>query len=107
MKIPLSIKIGAHTVSVEMPDSNEEIGDKTGEDLGDTLLAQNRIRVCAKYDGDDVPESMMAEVFLHEILHYVLYQAGHGLCEQEVTAAASGLLQVIRDNNLDFRKGAK
>lgn len=102
MKIPLSIKIGAHDVSVERPDSNEDIGEKNGEDLGDTLVAQNRIRVCSKYDGNDVPESMQAEIFLHEIIHYILFQAGYGTCEGEVCAAAGGLLQVIRDNNLDF-----
>ena len=47
----------------------------------------------------DMPEDRTAVAFLHEILHFV----NTYLEEKEVTFISEGLMQVIRDNDLDFR----
>ena len=98
MKIPATLKIGGHEVKVKRVQRIE----------GGTLMAQvnvsmNTILIAKQIDGSAMlPESMVAEGLLHEIIHYILLQNGYGVAEKMVTSLASGLFQVIRENNLQF-----
>ena len=98
MKIPATLKIGGHEVKVKRVQRIE----------GGTLMAQvnvsmNTILIAKQIDGSAMlPESMVAEGLLHEIIHYILLQNGYGVAEKMVTSLASGLFQVIRENKLNF-----
>lgn len=109
MKIPKELRIGAQTVKVELVDSLEghrELGDAIGHSSGSI----NRILLSRSVDDPYagvpalMPESVMTDTFLHEIIHMVSNNYGIGLDENQVMGLAGALLQVIRDNNLDFRK---
>ena len=41
---------------------------------------------------------------LHELIHVVSSNRGMRLKEAQVESLANGLFQIIRDNDLDFRK---
>jgi len=98
MKIPDKIKIGAHTIKVNVHDC---IDDSTN--IGEVQVATNTIALARKTpDGGIIPESMRTETLLHEILHYISIQAGYGIQEGKCTAYASSLLGVLRDNNIDL-----
>lgn len=106
MKIPQTLKIGGHEVKVKTV-KQIEAGDRTAQ----VRTSQNIIWVADTYRDEGkkivIPESMRAEGLLHEIIHYVLLQNGYGVLEKMTTSLASGMFQVLRDNNLDFRRGAK
>lgn len=49
-------------------------------------------------------EFQEAQTLLHEIVHGVDFSMGIHLDEEQTTRLSTGLMAVIRDNNLDFRK---
>lgn len=109
MKIPKKIKILGHPIKVtcfgdtlEHPDGSECWG------LAHKMTDQ--ISLCTAFtevNGDfvELSEMNIAETFLHEIIHHVEYKQGLELKEHQITALACGILQVIRDNKLDFMEG--
>jgi hypothetical protein len=101
MKIPRTIKIGAQRIKVVVVPSvvmdDEEV-------LGISKSVIGRIEVASRFEGYEVPEDSMADTFLHEVIHATSCTYGCDLTENQVNGLAGGLLQVIRDNNLDFRK---
>lgn len=110
MKIPKRVKIGAHWIKVKWVDEIE------GR-IAQAVLPENRIELARYWHDDDhnrgfIAESLITEGFLHEIGHFILYQAGYceftDNSELELVnqAFCHGILQVIRDNKLDFREAA-
>ena len=91
MNIPEKLKIHAQTVVIHPIPFNEIDCEGNG---GRAIWEQNIIQI-----GKDLPEDRTAVSLLHEILHMV----NTYLDEKECTFVSEGLLQVIRDNNLDFR----
>lgn len=91
MKIPKKLKIGANTFKI----SRGSFRTESGQDGGFLLWETNEL-----FLADDMPEAREATCFLHEILHGLnIY-----LTEEQTTYLSEGLMQIIRDNNLDFRK---
>jgi hypothetical protein len=99
MKIPSQVKIGGHTVGVEF---SKTLGG--GKYLGMAELSLKKIRLATSFDGKFLPESQKAQTFLHEILHHASSVCGADLSERNVRCLSESLFQVIRDNDLDFRK---
>ena len=90
MKIPESIKIGANKFKIDRGSFRTE----SDMDGGACEWETNSI-----FLANDMPEDREATCFLHEILHGInIY-----LTEEQVTYLSEALIQVIRDNNLDFR----
>jgi hypothetical protein len=100
MKIPKTLKIGAHQVAIVKHESinDDEYGDCCGLARMDSLV----IELAGKVSYGDLPETKQAETFLHEIIHFVSHNAGLDLKERQILGLAHGLFQVIRENKLDF-----
>ena len=96
MRIPKKIKIGAQKITVKTVDT---LGD---DDMGAFFPGTNELLLARKVSYGVIPEDQMADTFLHEIIHAVNRNFGIGLTECQTAGLAGGLLQVIRDNNLDF-----
>lgn len=100
MNIPDTIKIGAHIVRIIIA---EEVFDKDRVPCaGMSYPYINEIQIAQQYAKKELPESAIADTLLHETLHIVSEIYGIGLREAQVMAIAGALLQVIRDNKLDF-----
>jgi len=102
MKIPKTIKILGHKITVYWSNGALELDDDTGC-RGLAHLLTNKIGLSRQIEGDELTESVIAESFLHEITHHIADKLGLELEEYQVAGIACGLLQVIRDNKLDFR----
>jgi predicted SprT family Zn-dependent metalloprotease len=102
MKIPKKIKVAGHWIDVKFPHVFTERGDIKGL----AGLNVNKIYLEEKCNGEAYPESRVAEVFLHEMLHFVLQAStGQGMLGEDEgmhTVFASVLFQVLRDNKLNF-----
>ncbi len=90
MVIPTTLKIGANTITVIRKPMCEIDSDCNG---GWAHWEKNTL-----YLADDMPEDREAEVFLHEILHFINVY----LEEEQVTYISGLLLQVMRDNKINF-----
>lgn len=100
MKIPKTLKIGGHRV---------EILQKTelqSTYIGLAHYATNKIELRTEFDDEQIPESRITETFLHEVLHFISDNSGLGLKENQINGLACQLLQVIRENKLDFANGS-
>ncbi|HLY40493.1 MAG TPA: hypothetical protein VKR52_04725 [Terracidiphilus sp.] len=91
MNIPEKLKIGANDVTIE----RRPFSQIDAEGNGGIAFWEQNVLVLA----DDMPEDRTAVAFLHEILHFI----NTYLEEKEATFISEGLMQVIRDNDLDFR----
>jgi len=106
MHVPKSIKVGASNFKVRLvPDEWEDQKDKGSFFLGQMRYGNQEIDVALRSEGKALPEASIADTFLHEVIHAVSRTYGIGLTENQTGGLAGGLLQVIRDNSLDFRKG--
>ncbi len=98
MKIPSILKIGGHEVMVKRVQKIDG-----GALMAQVKVSMNTILIAKQISGSAMlPESMVAEGLLHEIIHYILLQNGYGISEKMVTSLAAGLFQVIRENGLNF-----
>ncbi len=81
MKIPKSFKQFGQEITVKF---SKDLSGKQGL-LGKCYFDTNEIELQDnKYDGINLPDSKMYEVFLHELLHLNLYFAGeHELRNKE------------------------
>jgi hypothetical protein len=110
MKIPRKIKILAHPVKVRCYDEILEHPD--GDPCwGLAHKMSDKISICIAFSEQngarvELSEASIADTFLHEIIHHIDSKLDLDLKENQVAGLACGLLQVIRDNKLDFR-GAK
>ena len=102
MKIPKTIKILGHKITVYFSGDALDL-DEITRCRGLAHLLTNKIGLARKVEDDELTESVIAESFLHEITHHIADKLGLELEEYQVAGIACGLLQVIRDNKLDFR----
>lgn len=106
MRIPTKIKILGHNIKVschddlvEHPDGDMCLGlahqwtDKITLAVGFTDEAGSKL---------DIAEPTIAETLLHEIIHHIDNRLGLELQEHQISGIACGIIQVIRDNKLDF-----
>ena len=98
MKIPKKIKIASHEIKIR----RQKKSDDATLAFGYADLAHNEIVIFREFGGKLLEESTVAETFLHEILHQVAQLYGINLKEREINQIAAGLLQVIRDNKINF-----
>lgn len=101
MKIQSRIKILGHPIRVSCVGHALETED-CSQAVGLAHLVTNRISLSRKFDADEVAESVVAETYLHEIAHHVNTKLGLGMEEGQISGISCGLLQVIRDNRIDF-----
>ena len=96
---PTKIKIGGHFVNVEV--SSYE--PRTNGNMGSSWNSHNLIQISTRF-----PKSQQEVTLLHEILHHILNNLGHGYdrtlgssaihTEQNVEAISQALYQVFKDN---------
>uniref|UniRef100_A0A6M3J4C3 Peptidase n=1 Tax=viral metagenome TaxID=1070528 RepID=A0A6M3J4C3_9ZZZZ len=106
MKIPRTVKIGAARYAVKMEvEAFASIDAPNGmkENVGEHVPSLRILRVSDRSHGKKIPEESVTDTILHEILHAVSRVYGIGLDENQVAGLTGGLMQVIRDNKLDFR----
>ncbi len=105
MKLPKSIKIGAHKIKIEFPYEFEN-EDKSKHQLGNSNFTLSRIRI-AKFncDGEEMPASMIWATFIHELFHMIDAISGHQLfldgsrkSELIVGTFSEIILQILVDN---------
>lgn len=95
MKIPNKIKILGQEIPVELTHPRQ-IGVK-----GDYDELYNLIRI---RHGKGIPESQQEDTLLHEILEAIKDLTCISIDHATLSVIATVLYQVLRDNNLDFRK---
>lgn len=106
MKIPSILKVGAARYRVKYEkEAFVATDDPKGEaeNVGEHVPCLRIIRLSKRSHHKKIPEESMADTFLHEALHAVSRVYGIDLKESQVSGLAGGLMQVIRDNGLDFR----
>jgi len=99
MKIPKTVKVGAHTYKVEYP-----FGFENSTYLGFHKGYEKVIRLAAESDGRPLAETEILSVFIHELIHAVNYNSDdfiipkgeHG--ETRVEMLAQGLAALLVDN---------
>lgn len=98
MKIPDKIKILGQEMTVELTHP-KQIGIK-----GDYDERYNLIRI--RHD-KDIPLSQQEDTLLHEIFEAIIDLTCINIDHAAMSVIATVLYQVLRDNNLDFRKEKK
>lgn len=93
MKIPKTIKIGAYDIQVEKV-APEDCTDEWG--AANLLYQKIRLR-------NNLPESLEAQIFLHEIVEMGLKRLDIGdVPHHSLSLIAEELFTIIRNNKLDF-----
>lgn len=92
MKIPRSIQLGGHRISIIKLKSSDLKSAGSYDDWYQTI----------KINIDDSCEDAQAEVFLHEIIHGIDTKYELGLEHKQVAQLSQMLFAVIRNNKLDF-----
>ena len=72
MKIPKEIYLFNQTFKVVT--DNDYCNGKGV--LGEADINHGRIRLCSKYDGEDIPQAMKLHTLFHEIVHCILFLMG-------------------------------
>lgn len=91
MIFPDTIKIGGHSVSVEI------CSDEKTQGLGECYHKYNRLRILK-----DQSPSQQDETLLHEIFEYIIHANELKLEHGVLTCLSEQLFQVLRDNRLAF-----
>lgn len=93
------IQVKCHAALVEHPDGDMCLGlahqwtDKISLAVGFTDETGKK---------QEIAEPTIAETLLHEIIHHIDNRLGLELQEYQISGIACGIIQVIRDNKLDF-----
>uniref|UniRef100_A0A6M3J1P9 Uncharacterized protein n=1 Tax=viral metagenome TaxID=1070528 RepID=A0A6M3J1P9_9ZZZZ len=95
MEIPEKIKLGGHEIQIRFETT------KTVGGAGEYNHYHQLIRLRKE---PDTPEDAEAEAFLHEIFEAIKLFNNIELPHVSLTVLSEALFQVIRDNDLDFRK---
>lgn len=98
VNIPSCIKIGPHDFQI----TQDEIIHNDREVMGRTDSNICKIQICLKLKEGKIPESQIADTFLHETIHAIDHIFELGLREKQIRSLSSALLATIRDNKLDF-----
>ena len=102
MKIPKSIKVGAHNYSVEFTKPKDE--ERRRQNWGITFLESKRVLI-----DEELPESQKEETFLHELLHICMHESRVNYDiddkiilteEQIVSRLTTPLHSILKDNKL-------
>ena len=106
MKIPETVKIGGRIYEVMYPYKFED-SPQVLNGLHDGARQTIKISAIDAHGAERCGQAIQ-HTFLHEILHAISMVYGGGLnsnedCENIIDQMAEGLLQVIKDNDLDFR----
>ena len=107
MNIPDITKIGGHEIKTVWCDilKNDEAGDDDPRELlGQANHQFNSIELVKSYEGRELPASRLLATYWHECFHHIVWQAGFAFDESAVDALSESVFQVLRDNDLDFRK---
>jgi hypothetical protein len=101
MKIPDLTKVGANDVAVQY---SNDLKDKDGDHIfGLATPWMNLIELSTHYQGQALPEGTITDTYFHEITHIINATYGLELEEHQIIGLTGAWLQVIRDNDLDFR----
>jgi hypothetical protein len=103
MKIPKTLIIIGHTVKVIL---KEKVVLHGKQEAGVASFNDNKIFLATKADDGavDVCNSNLKETLLHECFHFIDEAMHLKLTEHQILCLARGILALIKDNNLDFRK---
>ena len=93
MNIPDSIKVGGHTIKIELTDTARINGK------GEFSNYHNLIRLTKE---DDIPDSNLSECFLHEIFEVIKIKNNLKIDHTHLTVLSECLYQVLKDNKLTF-----
>lgn len=93
MNIPSAIKIGGHSIKVEIHPQMQMSGYEGRAFISDQVI----------YVNGNLPESGQSETLIHEIIEFIdsLYELK--LEHEKITTISEALFQVLRDNDLNFR----
>lgn len=89
MKIPLSLKIGAHIYKIEFQDG--PMVDLAGRANGEESVI---------YINKRFMESKQVSILFHEVIHALDWQHEWKLTEAQTSSIAEGMYQVLKDNKL-------
>ena len=98
MKIPKSINVGGHTISVKQIKCFKGNPGR----LGTAYLTAKKIKLSRTCCGDKICQSVAEATFLHEIIHHIDAVYGIRINESQVRRLSEGLYQVLKDNKLRF-----
>jgi hypothetical protein len=109
MKMPKTLRVGGRTYRVIYPHSFDDMPKPL---LGLCDNSKQVIRVSGRdSSGGTLCDEATLQTFLHEVLHAIDYVYGGAQVnrlensEEIIDALAEGIMQVFRDNKLDFRAG--
>lgn len=95
MEIPKWIKIGGHKVSVEFRDTRDIDNPGSYNDYHQLILLRKEA---------DTPQDAIDEAFMHEIFETIKAKNNLVIDHAHLTVFSEVLFQVIKDNDLDFRR---
>lgn len=98
LKIPRKIKVGPHVIKC----TGKRKVAKDESSLGYARYCHDVIEYATTYEGKDMQESKVTEIFLHELIHQIDDKYSINMNERQTHLMSAGLLQVIRDNKLDL-----
>jgi hypothetical protein len=89
--LPKSVRVGPHVIAIKVLPEKE-----MADDFGALEMCKLEMRLCDRYAGG----SLAVDTAIHEVLHAIWHVSlkESGIEEQMVSAIASQLTQVIRDN---------
>ena len=96
MIIPNKLKFGGHSIPIEGH------GKKQNEKQGYYDMTHDFISIV---NDMDLSESIIAEIFMHEIIEMINHRYGLELQHKTIIILSETLFSVMRDNNLDFGQG--
>lgn len=96
MDIPNKLDIFSHEVNIDWVTAEQH------DCAGSYSEYDNIINLHPLTEG--LSESAQAETFLHEILECINSKFDLALKHYQITTVSTGLFDIIRRNNLDFRK---
>ena len=103
MKIPDKIKMSSQTINIVF--KGRVLDEKNEYCHGIAYPSLNKIELSTlREDGRFISESMIADTFMHEIFETIAANFGMDISHEQILCLTSALLDVIRTNNLDFRK---
>ncbi len=98
MKLPKKVKIGGHWYKVLFPYKYRERHDIDGQRDGNL----NEIRIVnTDSNGNELSESTIMVIFIHEIMHAIDGVSGHKIFrdkEDALEGTSEGIYQVLVDN---------
>jgi hypothetical protein len=99
MKIPNKLDIFSQDITVEY------VTDQQHSQTGSYCDYYSNINLHKLNEG--LSEALQAETFLHEIIECLNIKMELKLEHNQITSLSTALFHVIRNNNLDFRRGKK